>query len=96
MLHLEVETKELVSQKRASDGRLFDFRRTVKSDGSMEMEDAIASAARSHRASFPLSFCSQDCIEAQLRDFYLKDCGRAELRAVDKTGKPIMTTDDQE
>jgi hypothetical protein len=89
-------TKELRTQKDWSDNRWFESRRTIKSDGSMDINDAIASAARSHRASFPLSFCSQDCIEAQLRDFYLKDCAGAKLRAVDKMAKPITTTDDQE
>lgn len=81
--------RELRAQKEASDNRWFDFRRTINSDGSMSMNDAIASAAEAHRASFPLSFCSRECIEAQLRDFYLKDCSGAKLRAVDKTGKPI-------
>lgn len=86
-------TDELRAQKEWSDGKWFERSKTVKSDGSMNMQDAIESAARAHHASFPLSFCSRSCIEAQLRDFYLKDCAGAKLRAVDKTGAPIVTED---
>ncbi|MBE5314553.1 MAG: DUF4150 domain-containing protein [Xanthomonadales bacterium] len=84
---------ELQAQTTASAKAWWWQKKTVK-DGAMSMDDAIETAARVHRGSFPLSFCSQDCIEAQLRDFYKKHCPDAKLRVVDKLKREITPNED--
>jgi hypothetical protein len=57
-------------------------------DGSMSMDDAIDSAADSHKDTFPLSNCSRACIREQLDNYY-KMCRGARPKMVDDQAKTV-------
>lgn len=59
-------------------------------NGAMDMDETIKAAAESHQEAFPLSRCSKRCIEAQLKDYYNKDCRKANTRVTDQNGSPII------
>jgi Domain of unknown function (DUF4150)/GHH signature containing HNH/Endo VII superfamily nuclease toxin 2 len=61
----------------------------VSPDGSMSMDDAIDSGAKSHKDAFPLSNCSEKCIREQL-DSYYKMCRGARPHMVNDQAKPIQ------
>jgi|GEM_PF-1923164 len=69
---------------RASDGT----HKRIGADGKMTSDEAITAAAKSHTAAFPLSGCSEKCIEVQLRDFYEEACPNGKFATVNKNGKP--------
>jgi len=56
-------------------------------DGMMSLDEAIDVAAESHSEAFPRSKCSEECIKAQLRDYYGTTCPNARFAAVDKYGR---------
>jgi hypothetical protein len=88
---------EGINQSLGSHGRVYDAmdkeirdlvkRKKIK-NGTMSMDDAINAAANSHKAAFPLSKCSKDCIVAQLKAFY-KNLGCDKVKTVDKFGHPV-------
>ncbi|WP_431103432.1 PAAR-like domain-containing protein [Roseateles noduli] len=61
----------------------------VAPDGTMSMDDAIDAAAKSHKAAFPLSNCSMECIREQLNSYYKGVCPGARPGMVDDQAKSI-------
>ncbi|MBO9688282.1 MAG: DUF4150 domain-containing protein [Mitsuaria chitosanitabida] len=61
----------------------------VDSKGTMSMDDAIDAAAKSHKAAFPLSGCSMECIREQLNEYYKNKCGSSRPGMVDEQAKLI-------
>lgn len=58
-------------------------------NGAMDMDETIKAAAESHQEAFPLSRCSKRCIEAQLKDYYNKNCRKAKVRVTNQNGNPV-------
>ncbi|HZF98833.1 MAG TPA: HNH/endonuclease VII fold toxin-2 domain-containing protein, partial [Pseudoxanthomonas sp.] len=63
-------------------------KRIIGDDKLMTMTDMIEFAVESHQMAFPLSACSEECIRAQLKDFY-KKCIRSKARMVKADGTAI-------
>lgn len=61
----------------------------VSADGSMSMDDAIDSAAKSHKEAFPLSGCSAECIRSQLEAYYAM-CRGARPHMVNDQAKAVV------
>jgi hypothetical protein len=61
----------------------------VAADGTMSMDDAIDSGAKSHKDAFPLSNCSEACIKEQLENYYKKMCQGARPQMVNEQAKII-------
>jgi len=53
------------------------------------MDDAINAAAKSHKASFPASGCSEACIKAQLEGYYKDELKCQKVDAVDMRGDEV-------